>query len=56
MMFMAKAITAFLVPAVVSGITGVISGAGITGDMTVKTALTMFATGVLTYLVPNKKT
>lgn len=55
MMFAAKAVTSFLMPAIVAAIMGAVQGFGVTGKMDLTTAITMLVTGLATYAIPNKK-
>lgn len=50
-----KAIASFLMPALVAAAEGAITGVGATGHFTWQTFASMFFTGLITYLVPNKK-
>lgn len=43
-----------LVPLAVGGVLTVLAYVGVTGEMTVKEALTLVVTAILTYLVRNK--
>lgn len=44
-----------IVPLVVAGVLAVLAKAGLTGDMTLKDAITLIVTSGLVYLIPNKK-
>lgn len=55
MMWFAKAIVAFLMPSITTAVLGWLGGVGVTGNMTVGTAITSAVTGLLVYLVPNAK-
>jgi hypothetical protein len=50
-----KAIVGFLMPALLSGALGILQGVGITGTMTVSTAIQMLLTGAMVWLIPNAK-
>lgn len=54
-MFMAKAITGFIMPMLMTGILNALGGIGISGTMTVQTVLTSLLSGLLVYIIPNKK-
>lgn len=50
-----KAIVAFIGPALLTGLEGLLNGVGVTGDMSVNTLITSGVTALLVWLFPNAK-